>query len=299
MATLVLLFIVFFNYSSSEFIDHDELTQAEQAKLMTLSQRSDINGYDMGYIMTQKAEFNILLLSLKRAFTPDSRETAIDPTAVINEEIEWSYHKERAETVTKWPLVAYLISALFCLVLSAVCHLFYVRNENISKILTYLDYWGICLLGLGTCYPYISFKYACGPFILWRYVFTSIITVLSAVCCWATVQKTLMAPEKRACLFMVFGLSCLIPFGLLFCWYDPLYTLPPQPGSYSIPFFIMIAGFVVYLNRIPEKWSSTGMFDTLGASHQIFHCIVLAGIAYTFKANWELYVERLKFQCPA
>ena len=77
----------------------------------------------------------------------------------------------------------------------------------------------------------------------------------------------MMTPEKRTFLFITFGMSLLIPFGLLFCWYDPLYTLPPQPGPYNIPFFIFVAGIVVYVMRVPEKWSGSGRFDLCGASH--------------------------------
>jgi len=103
----------------------------------------------------------------------------------------------------------------------------FVRNERVSNILTYIDYWGISVLFLGSCYPYISFKYACGPFIAWRYIFISVISVLTLVCMWATVQKNYMSPESRAILFIIFFLSCMIPFTLLFFWHDPLYTLSP------------------------------------------------------------------------
>ena len=129
------------------------------------------------------------MLTIKKALTPDSSRSSVnDELATDSEEYrEWTFHKERAEMVTKWPLVAYLIAALMCMGLSTVCHLFWVRNDRICTMLTYLDYWGICLLGLGTAYPYIAFKYACGSFILWRYVFTSVITLLMGVCCWATV----------------------------------------------------------------------------------------------------------------
>jgi hypothetical protein len=34
----------------------------------------------------------------------------------------------RAELVTKWPLVAYMLTALFCLGCSSVCHLTYVQS---------------------------------------------------------------------------------------------------------------------------------------------------------------------------
>ena len=173
--------------------------------------------------------------------------------------------------------------------MSTTCHLCYVRNEKVSRITQYLDYWGIAVVFLGSSYPYISFKYACGPFIVWRYIFISVIFVLTLICMWATIQKKYLTPERRAILFAIFFLSCMIPFVLLFFWYDPLYTLPPHPEGYLWPPVAYFCGGLFYLNRVPEKWSSTGRFDYLGASHQIFHVCVLIGIWLQFRANDTLY----------
>lgn len=188
----------------------------------------------------------------------------------------------RAEVVTKWPLMAFLLTALFCLGSSATCHLCYVRSEKVSFILTSVDYWGICILFLGSCYPYISFKYACGPFIAWRYIFTSIITVLTALCMWATVQKTFMTPVRRVSLFTLFFISCLCPFVMLYIWHDPAYSLAPEPGLYIWPVICYAIGIFFYISRIPECFSKTGAYDFVGASHQIFHCVVLLAIYMTF-----------------
>ena len=70
----------------------------------------------------------------------------------------------------------------------------------------------------------------------------------------------------------------MIPFVLLFFLHDPLYTLPPGPGDYLWPPTVYFIGGLFYLNKMPEKWSNTGRFDFLGASHQIFHLCVLFGI---------------------
>ena len=108
-----------------------------------------------------------------------------------------------------------------------------------------------------------------------------------------------MTPERRAALFILFFISICIPFGLLFIWHDPLYSLDPWPAKHKYAFWAYFAGVVIYVQRLPERWSLSGKFDYLGASHQIFHCCVLVGIAFTFLANQELYEERLAFKCPA
>lgn len=111
----------------------------------------------------------------------------MDEKDFADDENEWHYSVLQAELVTKWPLIAYLLTAIFCLGMSTSCHLCYVRNKRVSGIVQYLDYWGISILFLGTFYPYISFKYACGPFIVWRYIFVSCVFVMTLICMWATV----------------------------------------------------------------------------------------------------------------
>ena len=178
--------------------------------------------------------------------------------------------------------MAYILTALFCLGSSAACHLCYVRSERVSSILTSVDYWGICILFLGSCYPYISFKYACGPFVAWRYIFTTMIFILTLLCMWATVQKTFFTPGRRVALFMLFALSCFVPSLMLYVWDDPKNALSPNPGPYLWPILCYTIGIFFYISRIPERFSKIGVFDYLGASHQIFHCTVLVAIYFNF-----------------
>mmetsp|Transcript_20112 Transcript_20112/g.24794 ORF Transcript_20112/g.24794 Transcript_20112/m.24794 type:complete len:179 (-) Transcript_20112:434-970(-) len=144
---------------------------------------ADIEGLDQGMLHSQRAEFQVFYHTLKNYLGQILVSTELeDATVAIQPEMI-----SRAEIVTKWPLLAYLITAAFCMGLSTTCHLCWVKNEKVSKMVTYLDYWGIALILLGSAYPYISFKYACGPFIVWRYIFTSIISVLTLIAMWASV----------------------------------------------------------------------------------------------------------------
>lgn len=60
---------------------------------------------------------------------------------------------------------------MFCLGCSTIFHLVYAKNFKVERIVASLDYWGITILILGTNYPFITYKYACGKFIIYRYVF--------------------------------------------------------------------------------------------------------------------------------
>lgn len=193
-----------------------------------------------------------------------------NPSPEMVEEMASEYTEAslRSELVTKWPLVAYLLTVLFCLGLSTACHLLYVRNERVCKLVSHLDYWGIALLLLGSCYPIISYKYACGPFIVWRYIFTTIISLLTGVCMWASVAKSVAAHEsRRVFLFGLFLTSCMVPIAILYLWHDPKYSLKPNMMPYMTPIAYLAAGVFFYVLRLPERWSTSGKFDLLGASH--------------------------------
>ena len=170
----------------------------------------------------------------------------------------------KAEQVNKWPLIAYLITAMFCLGCSTTCHLCYVKSQRISKVVANLDYWGISILFLGSAYPFISYKYACGPYIFWRYVFMCIITLLTLACMVLTVKSAFMKPLPRALLYTSFGLAVLIPTVGLEFWQDPRYTLAPNlmPYSYSLAAYVL--GLIIYISKVPERFSKTGQFDFFG-----------------------------------
>ena len=156
---------------------------------------------------------------------------------------------------------------MFCLGCSSTCHLCYVKDERISKIVSNLDYWGISILFLGSCYPFISYKYACGPYIFWRYIFVSIITMFTVACMVVTVKSAFMNPVNRALLFTAFGVSVLIPTVGLTIWYDERYTLEPNLLPFSWTLIAYLSGMIIYIAKVPEKFSKTGRFDYFGSSH--------------------------------
>ena len=117
---------------------------------------------------------------------------------------------------------------MFCLGASTLCHTCFVKDAVISNRVTSLDYWGISILFLGTTYPFISFKYACGPYIVWRYIFVSIITVLTGICMFVTLKDSFVNPVARSALFTLFGISAMIPTYGLAIWGDSKYTLEPN-----------------------------------------------------------------------
>lgn len=75
------------------------------------------------------------------------------------------------------------------------------------------------------------------------------------------------------------GLSGIAPLvnGVL------IYGYPLAKANFAVSRVILmgsfyIVGAFIYAFRVPERWWP-GKFDILGHSHQIFHCLVVAGAA--------------------
>ncbi len=72
-------------------------------------------------------------------------------------------HKEENGSfiLPKWPLYITLIGAVACLGFSATFNLFIAHSEKINNLLNRLDYAGIALLIVGSCYPPNYYLFNC------------------------------------------------------------------------------------------------------------------------------------------
>ena len=83
-----------------------------------------------------------------------------------------------------------------------------------------MDYWGITLLMLGTNYPFISYRFACGYMIIYRYIFVCILAVLTVICMFITMNPTFLQPVPKMILFTSFGLFNFVPTITLYALND-------------------------------------------------------------------------------
>lgn len=134
--------------------------------------------------------------------------------------------------------------------------------------------------------------------IFYRYLFVTITAVSCLICMVLTLFPKFMYPPLRVSVFSVFGLSFLLPIVFLNCTYDPTIALPPDWDKLASIGFIGLAGTVLYLFMLPERFLK-GQVDYFGSSHNVFHTLVVVALAVDFKQSWELYRQRLNFECPA
>jgi len=172
-----------------------------------------------------------------------------------------------AEDVSKWPIVAFLFTALFCLGSSTACHWFYAKEKRLCRMLTTLDYWGITTLILGTSYPFISYRYACGYLVVYRYIFVVILTLITVACMVVTMYPAFLRVGPKAILFISFGFFCFVPTIVLYLLDDPDYGLHPGLAPFTWSSMSYLIGLTFFATKFPERLSTTGRFDLIFSSH--------------------------------
>jgi len=158
----------------------------------------------------------------------------------------------RSENVSKWPIVAYLFSALSCLAGSTVCHWFCDKSDKLMNIVAVFDYWGITFLIMGTCYPFISYRYACGYLVIYRYIFVVILTLLMISCMIVVMNPTFLAPRPKAYLFISFAAFCFVPTLTLYIINDPNNGLEPGLDPFTWSSLMYLIGLSFFVSKFPE-----------------------------------------------
>lgn len=230
----------------------------------------------------RRAEFNIFVSVLLNVIREHDSPYTVEDSR-LNFEI--------AESVNKWPLCAFILSACFCLGCSSFCHLCYVKDAKICNMIWALDYQGIAICFLGSVYPQISYKYACGSMVFYRYFFVTIIMICCTICMITTLFPRLTSPPLRVSMYLFFGLSFVAPILFLEYNYNPEIALAPDWMKLAPIGVVYLVGTTLYLTKVPERWLK-GQVDYFGSSHNIFHVMILVALILTMKESWALYLKR-------
>lgn len=203
-----------------------------------------------------------------------------------------------------------IIAACICLGSSAILHLFNAKNSYVASALSKLDYAGIAVLVYGTAVPMISYGFACEEvqckcdmiidyhFLGYRNACFLTLGLGCLTSIFVTLTPGLDNPKYnsfRASLFVFLGLSAAAP--LIIMQYHEKYCLDLPFTLYAVGGAVYIVGAVVYVIGYPERFR-TGHFDNCGASHQIFHFLVLAGCLIHYIENYRAYIKNQDMICP-
>ena len=116
------------------------------------------------------------------------------------------------QIVKRWPLLVFLLSAIICLVLSSVCHLFGAHSKETKKLVNSLDYAGISILIPCSFFPPIYYIFFCYDYLVYAYLST--ISVSSLLVLYVSFSQEFQKPHYRwfrGSLFLTLGLFGIVP----------------------------------------------------------------------------------------
>jgi adiponectin receptor len=181
-------------------------------------------------------------------------------------------------------------------------------TSQISHFCNKLDYIGIVAMIVGSFFPMLHYGYYCNPHLQLFYSLS--ILSLGGLATYTVVAPKFTTPAYRpirTTVFLALGLSAIVPVAHICALYGvslsllfliaveqselrstiltPLFLplLLPQYQAVSTTMglswlvtggALYVIGACLYMFRVPERLSP-GTFDYFGASHQIFHILIL------------------------
>jgi adiponectin receptor len=185
----------------------------------------------------------------------------------------------------------YFIGFMICLSCSAVFHMLKVHSHKIASMGSRLDYAGILLLIATSLIGIIHYSFIDSPKLKNTFIsITSLVGLISLIITWHPEFRTPKWRPIRTSLFILFAFSGLIPifYGFFnYGWYESINR--SGLNFISLEALSYLTGALLYAFRIPERFSP-GTFDMIGNSHQLFHCLVVIGAYWHFRALVHAYI---------
>ncbi|KAF9431297.1 hypothetical protein BGZ94_000004 [Podila epigama] len=177
----------------------------------------------------------------------------------------------------------FIAGAVTCLSMSASFHCFSCHSEPVCSQWNRCDYVGIVFLIVGSFYPAIFYGFYCHQTL--QIMYLTLITIFGGATIVAVIRPKFRTPQfrwVRSTLFIALGLCGVFPVihGLF------VYGTTLAQEAMALKYLIWMAvsyifGAILYGSRTPERFFP-GKLDYVGASHQIFHMMVLMGVLAHF-----------------
>ena len=191
---------------------------------------------------------------------------------------------------TRWPFYVFMGGSMFCLLASAICHLFTCHSEKLAIFLMRIDYAGIATMIATSFFPPIYYVFQCEP--IWQWIYLGMISTMGVITVGVLFAPSLQSGKYRpfrAMLFMSMGMSGIIPamHGIVTNWNEPQCQVTIAYEGVMASCYAI--GAIIYVVRIPERWRP-GWFDLGGHSHNLFHIFVMGGAIAHYQAAL-LFIE--------
>ncbi|KAK3943813.1 mPR-like GPCR protein [Diplogelasinospora grovesii] len=189
----------------------------------------------------------------------------------------------------------YLATSIACFTVSSLYHTLLCHSKYYCDLWVRFDYVAILFQIVGSFISGIYVGFYCEPEL--QRLYWSMIIVLALLNAFVVINPKLQGPEWRLLRtgsFVATGLSAFAPI-IHAATIFPYHQLDKQAGlrCYYLEGVLVLLGAWHFATHFPECWKP-GIFDIFGASHQIFHVLVVLsavvhfyGITTAFRWNYE------------
>jgi predicted membrane channel-forming protein YqfA (hemolysin III family) len=234
-----------------------------------------LNNNDVVYFWTHFIAFGYFIIQFIKVYT-----------SITNEQ----------ELVIIWPMVIYMTTVCFFLLMSSIAHAFNCMSSRARHICFCLDYIGISLYGLGCGIAFNAYTLTIDQTYrhhwFFKYYVASSILVITPMNTMSCASRFILSKNKRAIMrtssfiiqYLFVSLPLFYRFYLHFTASSGSSFLNNQSDLfYLIQFGTAFVSIVLYVSRVPESiWP--GHFDIIGQSHQIFHITTSISTWFQVKA---------------
>jgi adiponectin receptor len=105
--------------------------------------------------------------------------------------------------LSRWPIIVFLLTAVFCLLCSAIYHAFCCISDRANQILRRLDYAGISILITGSCFPVYVYGFYCQP--IYSQIYLAIIGFVSLIVFFVSLTEKIHEPEYNTAKSIMYG----------------------------------------------------------------------------------------------
>ncbi|KAF2185052.1 IZH family channel protein-like protein [Zopfia rhizophila CBS 207.26] len=187
----------------------------------------------------------------------------------------------------------FFFAACKCLVCSTIWHTMNsISHQTLLERFACVDYTGISLLVAASIMTTEYAAFYCEPTSRWVYMLTTAALGIGGVILpWHPTFNRQDMAWARVLFYVSLAATGFLPVGQLITtrgieWAYYFYA----PVTSSI--LVYLIGAIMYASKIPERWFP-GMFDYVGASHNIWHLAVLGGILFHYTAMQDMFSQAL------
>jgi len=179
-----------------------------------------------------------------------------------------------------WATAIQLLTYQACMLSSSLFHTFICHSARAKASWQQLDHGCILIAMYGTYIRIIINNFQCFPMV--RMGHLSIVTLLFSSVLWLKYNPRSDSPKVSLPMFFTVALYSAAPFGH---WIHLSPSIENSNVDFTmiswmlLPFLLGGVGLVFYVSHFPETVVPCGRVDLCGASHQVWHVLILSGMA--------------------